>query len=127
MARKDVLVHQLASAQSLAASFNSDPTVISYSDNIGYQINVTTTNSVGIFTVQASLDYAKSITGAVLNSGTWVDLTLAGGVPSVAAANDQIIISLNQLPFVAVRLKYTSSVAGTGTAGLYIVSKQVGG
>lgn len=130
MARKNVLVHQLEASKSLAASFTTDPTVILYGDNIAYQINVTTSNSEGSFSVQASLDYVPAdnpINSKPANMGNWIDLTLAGGVPIVAAANDQIIIDLNQLPFVAVRLKYNSSTAGTGTCDVYIASKQLGG
>ena len=128
MARKNVNIYQLASSQSLAASFNTSPTLIKYLDNCAYQINVTTTNSTGTFSVQASLDYAKNeVTDVVTNSGNWIDLNLAGGTPSVAAANDQILIDLNQLPYNAIRLKYTPTIAGTGTCNIYVMTRQLGG
>lgn len=127
MARKDVLVSRIAAAQSLAASFTSPVTVIKYLDNIAYQINVTTTNSQGTFTVQGSLDYAvDGPSGTVTNAGNWIDLNL-GSSPTVSAANTNIIINLNQLPFAAIRLVYTSAVAGTGACDILIAGKQLGG
>lgn len=128
MARKNIVVTKIASAQSLAANFTSIPTIINYLDNVAYQINITTSNSTGTFAVQASLDYAVSEPGTqVTNSGTWATLPLGGGTPSVSGANDTILINLNQLPFAAVRLQYTSTVAGTGVADIYIEAKQIGG
>lgn len=129
MSRKNTLVTPLVIGQSLSASFNSAPTVVRYLDNCSYQINVTTTNSSGTFTVQASDDYYvnEGNDSVVVNPGNWVTLTLAGGTPFVAGANDSIIINLNQLPFYAIRLAYTSTAAGTGTCNIYIVNKQIGG
>jgi hypothetical protein len=128
VARKDIVTYKIASAQSLAASFTTIPTLIKFLDNVAYQIITTTTNSTGTFSVQVSLDYAiNEPTNKVINPGTWTDLTLAGGVPSVASANDTIAISLNQLPYNAIRLAYTSVTAGTGTIDAFITCKQVGG
>lgn len=128
MARKDIVTKKLASSQSLASSFNSDPTVIQFLDNAAYQINVTTSNSEGTFSVQASLDYEPSDPmSSTPNSGNWVDLVLSGGTPSVAAANDSILIDLNQLPYKAIRLRYNSTVAGTGTCDIYVTARQLGG
>ncbi len=131
MSRKNTVNKRLVATQSLAASFTSEPTVIEWLDNLCYQINITTSNSTGTFAVQASLDYSPSGSvdpmspGAV--SGNWVDLNLAGGTPTVAAANDSILIDLNQLPYKAIRLKYTSGTAGTGTCAIYIMGRMVGG
>lgn len=128
MARKNTNVYPLLTSQTLAASFNSPATLIKNGDNIAYQIKVTTTNSTGTWSVQASLNYDVNEVGTgIVNSGDWVDLTLAGGVPSVNAANDVIMINLNQLPFNAVRLAYTSTIAGTGTCNVYVMTKQIGG
>lgn len=129
MSRKNTLVTTLVTNHSLASSFNTAPTVVRYLDNCSYQINVITTDSQGTFAVQVSNDYYvnEGNDAVVVNSGTWVTLTLAGGTPFVAAANDTIVINLNQLPFYAVRLSYTSAVAGTGTCSIYITDKQIGG
>lgn len=128
MARKNVLLpHKILSNQSLAADFTSTPTVVAYADNCSYQINITTSDSQGTFSVEGSLDYAVDMTGNVTNAGNWVPLSLAGGTPTVTGADDQIIINLNQLPFYAIRLAYTSTVAGTGTCSAYVMTKQIGG
>lgn len=127
MARKNILRHEIASGQSLSASFTSQPTIIKFTDNISYQINIQTVDSQGIFTIQGSNDYEINEPGSqVINAGNWVDLTLSG-IPSVAAVNDEILISMNQVPFNALRIKYTSTVAGTGTCDMWIMTKQVGG
>lgn len=128
MARKNILTYQVASNQSLSATFTSPATVINYLDNCSYQINIVTTNSIGTFSVQGSNDYQISDPmGAVVNTGHWIDLTLGGGTPFANASNDNIIIDLNQLPFGAIRLVYTSGTAGTGTCNIYLTCKQVGG
>lgn len=127
MSRKNTLYKKIASAQSLAASFNSEPTLIKYLDNCSYQINVTTTNSIGSFAVQASNDYkVDEVDNIASASGNWVTLTLSG-TPSVNAANDSIIIDLRQLPFNAIRITYTASTPGTGVCDIFIHDKQVGG
>jgi hypothetical protein len=128
MSRKNVVVYTLVENQSLAASFNSPVTFIKYLDNASYQINITTTNSIGTFAVQVSNDYEVSeVTGAVSNPGNWVSLDLAGGVPFANAANDDIVINLTLLAFKAMRLAYTSTVAGTGTCDITLTAKQIGG
>lgn len=128
MARKNVVVYQLASAQSLAASFNTNPTIVKFLDNCSYQINVNTTDSTGSFQVQVSNDYyVNETTNHVERPGNWIALTLAGGTPSVNATNDTIVINLNQLPFYAVRLAYVANTAGTGHADIFVTDKQIGG
>lgn len=114
----------LAPAQSLASAFNTTPTVITYVDNVAYLVNVTTTDSTGSFAVQVSEDYAPPPQGSNLpaNPGTWTTLTLSG-TPVTAGGNDTIAISLNQLPFNAIRLAYTPVIAGTGVARITIQTK----
>src|SRR5271166_829203 len=127
MARKNVLVTQLAAAQSLSASFNSPPTVIRYLDNVSYQINITTTNSTGTFNIQGSDDYfINESTNKVENPGNWINIPLSTAI-TAGAANDTILVSLNQLPFYAVRLSYTSTIAGTGVCDIFLTIKEIGG
>lgn len=126
MARKNILTYQVASNQSLSSNFITPVTVIEYLDNCSYQINLTTTDSIGTFSVQGSNDYNQE-GSAVVNPGNWISLTLGGGTPFVNAANDLIIIDLNQLPFSAIRLIYSSGTSGTGTCNIYLTCKQVGG
>jgi hypothetical protein len=127
MSRKNVNIYPLALSQSLGASFTTAPTLIKYMDNCAYQINATTSDAIGTFAVEASLDYATNeVTNLVTNAGNWIALTLAGGTPSLASANDNIMINLNELPFNAIRLVYTRT-SGTGTMSVYIMTKQMGG
>ena len=130
MARKDTVLYPIyptSAPKSMAASFTSPATIIRNLDNVSYQINITTANSTGTFTVQVSNDYAvNSETNAVTNPGNWIPLTLSGS-PSANAANDQIMINLNQLPFNAIRFAYTPTIAGTGTLTAFLMAKQLGG
>ncbi len=126
MARKNTLKYQLLTGQSLATSFISPVTFIRNTDNVSYQIDVFTSDSTGTFSVQVSDDYSLNEANVVVNPGTWVTLTLSG-VPTVSAANDVIGISLNQLPYDAIRLAYTETTPGTGTCNAIITSKQIGG
>ena len=123
--RKNVLTPVvIASNQSLATSFTSTPTIVDYLDNVSYQINVSTTDSAGTFAVQASLDYFPGDANNKPVAGNWADLELSR-VPTVASASDVILISLNQVPFRALRIAYTSTTAGTGTCNIIIEAKMV--
>jgi hypothetical protein len=127
LARKNTLQEQIASAQSLATNFISAPTIVSYMDNCSYQINVTTSDSTGTFSVQTSNDYQPATPDIAGVAGNWADLSLGGGSPAAAAANDTIIINLNQLPFKATRITYTAGTAGTGHCDIFLFNKQIGG
>lgn len=128
MPRKNILPYQIESDKSLAASFTSTPTVITFTDNISYQINCYTSDSIGTFALEVSNDYVvDSVTGSVKFAGTWNPLDLGGGTPFVNGDDAVISISLNQVPFGAIRVAYTSSVAGTGTCDIFFLSKQLGG
>ena len=127
MARKNVVVYQVGTNLAMSANFTTAPTLIKYLDNCSYQINIATTDSTGSFSVEGSLDYAiDETTGKVTNPGNWIALVLSG-TPTAAAANDSILIDLNQLPFNAIRLVYDSTVAGTGIANVYVMCRQLGG
>lgn len=133
MAKKDALVTQLknfdgTTSFDLSADFFTPPTIVPYLDNCSYQINIATTDSEGAFSVQVSNDYRANSTspGDVVSSGNWSDLTLSG-TPVAQAGDDTISISLNQLPYYAVRLHYVSSVAGTGTCSIFLTDKAIGG
>ncbi len=130
MARKNTNRYHVATAQSLAASFSSTPTIIKNLDNCSYQIDITTTNSIGTFSVQGSNDYDRDeVSNVVSNTGHWITLTLGGttATPVANAANDDIIINLNQLPFNAIRIIYTAGTAGTGHCDIWLMTKQIGG
>ena len=122
--KRALLPATIVSGQSLSTAFTSPATMITYTDNIAYQILVTTTNSTGTFAVQVSMDYAPPPQGSNIpaNPGNWANLTLTGS-PVVAGASDDIVLDLNQLPFNAVRIAYTPSTAGTGTCKIMIQQK----
>lgn len=137
--KKDTLVTQLgptnvgptATPYSLTTTFSTQPTVVRFLDNCSYQINVSTTDSVGSFAVEMSNDYFvnPSSDNVVTNPGTWIPLTLTssgGAIPSVSAVDTNISINLNQLPFYAIRLTYTPTTPGTGTCKIYISDKVLG-
>jgi hypothetical protein len=125
MARKNTLEFPVLIAEPLAASFISPVTDVRNLDNCSYQINLTTASATGSFSIEASNDYEKAITGDVTNPGTWAALPI-GGTPVAAAANDIILVNLNQLPFKAIRVVYTAT-AGSGTCDIKLVAKQIGG
>jgi hypothetical protein len=125
MSAKNSQQSLIVSGQSIAASHTFPATVIRYQDNISYQINITTTNSVGTFKVQGSNDYGAPTANGI-SQGNWVDLPLSG-TPNANAANDSILIDMSAVPFIATRIVYTSSVAGTGTCDVYLSGHRLGG
>jgi len=98
--------------QSLASSFNTVSTSVKYSDNLSYQINWTTTNSVGAFQLQGSND-----------NSTFTNLIACG---TVSAASDTAMVNINQFPFAYMRLAYTSTTAGTGTCTIVLMGRSIG-
>lgn len=127
MSRKNTLEYQLLTDQSLAASFISPVTLVQNLDNCSYQITIATSDSIGTFAVEASNNYnINEPTNNVSDSGDWAALDL-GGIPAANGANDVILINLNQLPFKAIRVTYTSTTPGTGTCDVKLFAKQLGG
>ena len=114
-----------ASATSLAASFSSTPFDIRTLDNIAVQLNATTSNAVGTFSVQGSLDYnpggSTSPSGPV--AGNWIAITLPA-IPTLASVDAQFLLDLNQLSFPWLRIAYTRT-SGTGTVDIYVSGKAV--
>ena len=123
MGRKNVLLPVYLNASSssvfplnisLAANFVSISTSVLYQDSVVYQINITTSDSTGTFFVQESVDGV-----------TYVDMGTAG---TASGANDNILCEIDSnrtAPFI--RIRYASSVAGTGTCTIQMAAKQVGG
>jgi len=125
MARKNQLVYKVAEAQSLGASFITAPTLIKYLDNVAYQI-IQTGTPTGEFFVEASVDYAfDEVAQNVQNPGHWDALPLSTRL-LLAGTPEDILVNLNQLPFTAIRVRYTRS-SGTGTADIYLTARQIGG
>lgn len=109
----------------MATSFTTPAHEIEWGDNVSFQINVVSTTSTGTFAVQVSDDYTINLNNQVSNPGNWITLTLSG-TPTLTGASDQIGIALIGLPYTAIRLAYTSTVAGDGIATIFTTTKQVG-
>lgn len=110
---KRILDSYFIQSGSLAADYTSSTINILYLDNIGIQL-VWTGTPTGTFIIQVSND---NTTWGTL-SPTSPSTISAGGSASDAE------ISLNQLPWKYLRVKYTRS-SGTGTLQGYITGKEV--
>lgn len=127
MSRKNTLEYPIATGLTLATSFVTAATTVLTLDNCSYQINVTTTNSTGSFTVETSNDYNDNlVTNTMTATGTWATLPI-GGTPVAAAANDSVFIDINQIAFKAIRIRYVAGTPGTGTCDIKLVCRQLGG
>lgn len=118
MPRKNVIpTTQIATNQSLAASFNSTAVPIQWEDNICFECVWTTANIVGTLKVQGSL------------TGTnYADLRDSGGNViqfSIASANDVGIFDLNQLSYAYVRVVFTRTSGTSGTINVYVGGKMI--
>jgi len=124
MPRKNSLlpVH-LVSAQATSASFQSSAVNISFLDNVAVQINAVTNDAVGTFQIQGSLDHVEQ-NSVVQVAGNWIPITLPA-TPTLASANQQILLDLNQLSFPYIRVAYVRSSGSNGTIDIYISSKEV--
>lgn len=104
----------LLTGKSLATSFVTPVTTISYTDNVSYQVNVSTTDSTGTFSLQGSNDGVKFV-------------TLLSTCGLVGSVDDTIMVNVvGTTPCKFLQLLYTPSVAGTGTCTINITTKTVG-
>lgn len=115
MARKlylDTVV--LIRGKSLATDFVMPETTISYTDNVSYQIDVSTASSIGNFQLQGSNDGVSYVT-LLTNAGI------------VNAVNDTIMVNVvGTTPCKYLRLAYVMGTPGTGTCTISITTKTVG-
>lgn len=105
----------------MSAAITSVVTALPFLDNIGIQLNVTTSDAVGTFQVQVSADHAQDSQGVVSNAGHWIPLTLSG-TPTVASADTDISIDINELAFPWIRVVYVRT-SGSGTVQGFITAK----
>lgn len=103
----------------MAANVASSVTNIEFLDNIGVQFNFTTSDAVGTFQVQVSMDYNP----VAPTAANWVNLALSPA-PVAASANDSIYIDMNQLSAPWLRSTYTRT-SGSGTLNAFICGKEV--
>lgn len=112
--------HRLADDQSLAANFNSNVVTIKSIDNVGIVIETSSvTDNTGTFGVDVRIKKDDN------TFSSWVGLTLSS-TPTLANADDQFFINLNQLPPCELRVTFTA--AGSvpdGTCDIWVSGKQV--
>lgn len=122
MSRKHWLSKRLATAQSLAANYASDPINCNGVDTVTFMAKTSSvTDNTGEFTVQW-----RPIESANKNiAGTYVVLTLSP-VAVLADANDYFVMQVSPPPG-QVRLVFTAA-GGTpdGTAELWVTAKTEG-
>lgn len=113
MARKSVShSFPVVTAGDMSGSITSAVTNVSYTDNVGYHC-VWTGTPTGTITVEATIDGTN-----------WDSLTLSPTI-SLTGSASSTLISLNQLPYESVRLKYNRT-SGTGTLNVVVMTKSIG-
>src|SRR5687767_4867907 len=120
MSRPFLKPHKVVNAVSMGADVTSNVTIIQMIPYVSYTVAWTGTPT-GTFSVQVSNDYAVDPSGAVLNAGTWVALTLSASV-AASGSDDSAFIDIDGVAAYAIRLKYTRS-SGTGTLNATIAGK----
>ena len=121
MSRKPVShAYPVITAGDMGGSLTSAVTAVSYTDNVGYNV-IWTGTPTGSITVEATIALDADVTNG---TATWNSLTLSPTVSTGGAAGSTLI-SLNQLPYSHVRLKYTRS-SGTGTLNVTVMTKNIG-
>lgn len=112
--------YKLSSAQSLASNFNSDPVTVKTMDNVGLLIETdSVTDNTGTFDVQVKIHKDDN------NESGWATLTLST-TPTLADADNQFFVNLNQLPPCKLRVAFTAA-GGTpdGTCDIWMSGKQL--
>lgn len=95
----------------MSASITGPTTTIDMIDQVCYQVTWTSSNAVGVISVQGSVD------GTTFN-----DLTFTPALAQPASNNGSYLINLALIPFPYVRVKYTRT-SGTGTLVVYLSAK----
>lgn len=118
--RKNVLKsYHALNAGSMGASVTSTVTDGTYQDSIGIQVTWTSSNAVGVITVDASINYDPR-----LGTGDWIALTFSPALSQPASNNGSYLIDLQMFPFPYYRVSYTRT-SGTGTLDVWFCSKEI--
>lgn len=110
----------IASGDMGQATVTSAYTDVRYLDNIGIQIQWTSANAVGVFTIECSDNY-NPITNT---TGTWVALTFSPALTAPASNNGEFLVNVNQCPHAWIRIVYTRT-SGTGTLNAWVHAKEI--
>lgn len=111
------LVNSVETPANLGGNFVSKPVNAMLLDNCGLQISWTSTNAVGVVSVEASIDYDEH-SGA----GSFYALSFDPGLTQPASNNGGYLVNLNQLPFKWFRVRYVRG-SGTGALDVWVCSK----
>lgn len=105
----------------MSGNLTSIPTIIQMLPGVSYSL-VWTGTPTGTFSLQGSNDYAfNSVSGHIINPGTWNDLPLSVS-PAAAGVADNGLIEVLLSNVYAVRVVYTFT-AGTGVLNAVVVGK----
>ena len=96
---------------SMAADITGPTTQIDTADQVCYQVSWTSSNAVGVISVQGSIDGVN-----------WDDLTFSPVLTQPASNNGAYLINLALIPFPLIRLKYTRT-SGSGSLVVYMSAK----
>lgn len=91
----------------MSADIIGPTTQIDKIDNVGYQVSWTSSNAVGVISVQGSIDNVN-----------FIDLTFNPALAQPASNNGSYLINLALVPFPYIRLKYTKT-SGEGNLTVY--------
>lgn len=122
MGRKNVLLSfPMLNGADMSTNQTSPVTDIAYLDNAGITVTWSGTSPVGTITVECANPNPTE------NEADWNWHELGFGTPiDVTGNTGSHIISMNQLPFTKIRLKYNFT-SGTGSISALLSVKQVGG
>lgn len=96
---------------SMGASITGPTTIIDVHDQVCYRVSWTSSNAVGVISVQGSVDGTN-----------FEDLTFTPALTQPASNNGSYLINLGLIPFIAIRVKYTRT-SGTGTLTVRMSAK----
>ncbi len=113
----------LLSAVSMSTDITSVAVEIKNQDNIGVQLNWTTADAIGAFSIQISSDHVQDLEGNIQTPGNWISLPLSPGISS-AGNSDTAYVDLNQMSAQYMRVLYTRT-SGSGTVTAIVVAKGV--
>lgn len=113
--------------QSMAASFNSAPTITQMLSMISYDISWSGTSPVGTISVECSNTFKLDPAGGTLVTGNWTTMTLdynGSSVTSIPVTGNtgNIFIDIDETAAYAIRIVYTKT-SGTGTMNATVAAK----
>lgn len=95
----------------MSADIVGPTTQIDTADQVCYQVSWTSSNAVGVISIQGSVDGVN-----------FIDLTFDPALTQPSSNNGSYLINLALLPFPLIRLKYTRT-SGSGTLNVFLSAK----